>query len=107
MKTARRLETWARQLYDSYAPAIATLIGADQIPDVRIRAARAGSPGWTNGANVGFSASWFAEHPDDVGCCLHEFTHAIMQAPVYESTTAWLTEGIADYVHDSLGFDAS
>ena len=103
----RDLATWGRELYVAYAPAIADLIGAAEAPPIVVQVERRG-PGaaWTSGTDVFLSAAWFAEHPDDVGGCLHEFTHAIMRAPIYDATTSWLIEGIADWVRDELGHDA-
>jgi hypothetical protein len=101
------LRAWAERLSDRYSPEIAELIGADEIPPIRVLVERQG-PGaaWTNGTDVSLSHAWFAEHPDDSGCVIHELTHAIMRAPVYDATTIWLIEGLADYVRDELGHDA-
>jgi len=102
----RKLIAWAEQLHTLHAHAIARLIGVDQPPAIRIDVAGTG-PGaaWTNGLDVTLSTAWFAEHPDDAGACLHELTHAIMRAPIYDDTTRWLIEGIADWVRDELGED--
>ncbi len=82
------------------------LLGHRTAPAIRIEVVDDGSwAAWTNGRTVTLNARWFAEHPDDVGGCLHEFAHAIMQAPASDGTF-WLIEGIADYVRDVLGFDA-
>lgn len=107
MTRADKLRVWAERLCERYAPQIAELIGADQIPSIRVRVERRG-PGaaWTNGTDISLSHAWFAGHPDDSGGVLHELTHAIMRAPVYDATTTWLIEGLADYVRDELGFDA-
>jgi hypothetical protein len=104
---ATKLRAWAEQLYASHAPAIANLIGAEEIPRITVFVSRTGhGAAWTDRDRVFLSAGWFAQHPDDVGGCLHEFTHAIMRAPVYDETSSWLIEGIADFVRDALGFDA-
>lgn len=102
--SGRKLIAWADQLYTLHAPAIARMIGVDQPQAIRIHVAGIG-PGaaWTNGLDVTLSAAWFVEHPEDAGACLHEFTHSIMRAPVYDATTRWLIEGIADWVRDELG----
>jgi hypothetical protein len=102
-----KLRAWAEALYVRHAPEIADLIGADAIPEITVHVERHG-PGaaWTSGSDVFLSAPWFSEHPDDSGGVLHEFTHAIMQAPTYDQTTVWLIEGLADYVRDELGHDA-
>lgn len=107
MTRSSRLRTWAERLYEQHARDIAALIGAEEIPQVTLHVERHG-PGaaWTNGTDVFLSARWFTEHPDDIGGVLHEFTHAVMQAPTYDETTAWLIEGLADYVRDELGHDA-
>jgi hypothetical protein len=108
MSRRHDLAGWGDKLYATHARAIADLLGVDEPPSVRIHVERTG-PGaaWTSGSDVYLSARWFSAHPDDVGGCLHEFAHAIMRAPVYDSTTAWLIEGIADYVRDVLGHSAS
>lgn len=108
MTRSARLRAWAEQLYTTYAPAVAEVIGAREVPPITIFVSRPGHHGaaWTDGGKVFLSAKWFAQHPDDVGGCLHEFTHAIMRVPAYEGSTDWLIEGIADYVRDVLGFDA-
>ena len=104
----RDLIAWAMDLYATHGSAIADLLGADGPPPIRIHVAREGSgAAWTSGTDVYLSSRWFAEHPDDVGGCLHEFAHAIMRVPIYDDTTAWLIEGIADYVRDVLGHSAS
>ena len=104
----RDLAAWALELYMTYGPRIGELLGRDELPAVRIHVARHGSgAAWTNGSDVYLSSRWFAAHPDDVGGCLHEFAHAIMRAPTYDDGTAWLIEGIADYVRDILGHSAS
>jgi len=104
----RDLQTWAQELYATYAPVIADLLGAGELPPSIVVHVERRGPGaaWTNGTDVSLSAAWFAAHPDDVGGCLHEFTHAIMRAPTYDATTSWLIEGIADWVRDELGHDA-
>jgi len=101
-----RLRTWARELYLHHGPAIAGLLGRDTPPPIRIEVTSGGP--WaasTSGRTVTLNRTWFEEHPDDVGGCLHEFAHAVMEAPGREGI-AWLVEGIADYVRDVLGFDA-
>jgi Peptidase of plants and bacteria len=102
-----KLRAWAEGLYEQHARDIAELIGAQTIPQVTVHVERRG-PGaaWTNGTDVFLSSRWFAEHPDDVGGVLHEFTHAIMQAPTYDQTTSWVIEGLADWIRDELGHDA-
>lgn len=105
--TRRSLRMWGERLYEQHARDIAELIGADTIPEITVHVERHG-PGaaWTNGTDVSLSASWFSEHPNDIGGVLHEFTHAIMRAPTYDQTTIWLIEGLADWVRDELGHDA-
>ncbi len=40
----------------------------------------------------------------DDGAIVHEIDHAVLGAPRYDQSTAWLIEGVADYVRDKLGF---
>jgi len=107
MTRSTALRTWAADLYERYAADIAALVGADVIPVITVHVEHHG-PGaaWTSGTDVFLSKQWFTQHPEDVGGVLHEFTHAIMQAPTYDETTIWLIEGLADYVRDQLGHDA-
>jgi hypothetical protein len=108
MTRSAKLRTWAEDLYRQHAEGIAALIGAEEIPDITIHIEPRGTgAAWTSGTEVFLSKQWFAEHPDDVGGVLHEFAHAIMRAPTYDQTTIWLIEGLADYVRDELGHDAS
>ncbi len=41
----------------------------------------------------------------DEGSLVHELTHVLQKCPVYDSTTIWLIEGMADYVRDKLGYE--
>ena len=108
IRRRRDLAGWAQELYTTYGSRIGELLGRDELPTVRIHVARDGSgAAWTEGTDVYLSSRWFAAHPDDVGGCLHEFAHAVMRAPTYDDGTAWLIEGIADYVRDVLGHSAS
>ena len=75
-----------------------------RLPQVTIEVDPDGPPGVTSGRTITLSERWFREHPDDAGCVVHELAHAYMQAPVFDATTIWLIEGIADYVRDVLGF---
>jgi basic secretory peptidase family protein len=103
-----RIRGWAEGLVREHGATVARLIGTDPpLPSVTIEVDREGPPGVTGGCTITLSERWFREHPDDVGCVLHELTHAYMQAPDYEASTIWLIEGIADHVRDVLGFDTS
>jgi hypothetical protein len=108
VRRSRHLEAWAEDLYERYGARISEMVGVDDVPPIHVIVARNG-PGaaWTSGTDVYLSARWFAAHPDDAGGCLHEFTHAVMRAPVYDDTTVWLIEGLADWVRDELGHDAA
>ena len=79
------LRTWADDLYERYAADIAALIGADEIPPSPSTSSTT-APELRGPAapTVFLSKQWFAQHPDDVGGVLHEFTHAIMRAPTYD-----------------------
>jgi Peptidase of plants and bacteria len=103
-----RLRVWAEGLAVAHGPSVARLIGVgDAPPRVVMKVAPDGPPGVTGGRTITLSEPWFREHLDDVGCVLHELAHAYMQAPVFDDTTIWLIEGIADYVRDVLGFHTS
>jgi hypothetical protein len=104
----RRLRAWAEGLVAEHDAAVAGLIGvAPPLPVVTIEVEPGGEvPGVTSGTAIVLGERWFAEHPDDVGCVLHELAHAYMRAPAYDEDTIWLIEGIADYVRDVLGFEA-
>ena len=103
-----RIRVWAEGLVQEHGAAVARLIGLDPpLPPVTIDVAPDGPPGVTGGLTITLSERWFREHPDDVGCVLHELSHAYMRAPDYNTSTIWLIEGIADHVRDVLGFDTS
>ena len=102
-----RLKAWAQNVVARHEREIANLVGVKEVPPIEIHVERNGTAAaWTNGTDVFLNARWFAEHADDVGGVVHELTHAIMRAPVYDDSTRWLIEGIADYVRDALGHDA-
>jgi hypothetical protein len=103
------LRRWAGELVTRYGPAVARLIGIDPpLPAVTIEVEPGGEvPGVTNGTTIVLGERWFAAHPDDVGCVLHELTHAFMWAPGSDEDTIWLIEGIADYVRDAMGHEAA
>jgi hypothetical protein len=103
-----RIRRWAEGLVEEHGTEVARLIGLDPSqPPVTIEVDRDGPPGVTGGRTITLSERWFREHPDDVGCVLHELAHAYMFAPDYDASTIWLIEGIADHVRDVLGFDTS
>jgi Peptidase of plants and bacteria len=103
-----RLREWALELISRHGADVARIVGLDPpLPDVEIDVVpEAGGAAWTNGLRITLNAWWFAQHPDDAGCVLHELAHAYMRAPTYDEQTGWLLEGIADHVRDVLGFDA-
>jgi hypothetical protein len=102
-----RLRVWCEELYAGHGPTIGDLIGAPEAPPITVVVHRGGFvAAWTSGTEVHLNAAWFRAHPDDIGGCVHEFTHAIMRAPVMDEGNGWLIEGIADWVRDELGFDA-
>jgi hypothetical protein len=41
----------------------------------------------------------------DEGSIIHELTHVLQRCPIYDDTTIWLIEGMADYVRDKLGYE--
>jgi hypothetical protein len=103
-----RIRRWAEGIVQEHGAAVGTLIGLDPpLPAVAIDVDPDGPPGVTRGLTITLSERWFLEHPDDIGCVLHELTHAYMRAPVYDDSTIWLIEGLADHVRDVLGFDTS
>ena len=104
----QRIRTWAEELVALHGADVARMVGLDgPLPDVRIDVQPAGPPGLTSGLTITLSEAWFAEHPDDAGCVIHELAHAYMRAPRYDDTTVWLIEGLADHVRDTLGLEAS
>jgi basic secretory peptidase family protein len=104
----RRLRAWAEELVADHGSAVAALIGVEPpLPRVTIEIEPGGEiPGVTSGTTIVLGERWFEMHPDDVGCVLHELTHAYMWAPDSDEDTLWLIEGIADLVRDELGYDA-
>jgi hypothetical protein len=104
-----RLRAWAEELIARHDADVARIVGIDPpFPVVEVDVVPGGGgAAWTNGLRITMNERWFAEHPDDAGCILHELAHAYMRAPVYDGNTGWLLEGIADHVRDVLGFDAA
>jgi len=51
------------------------------------------------------SSDWFAKHPRDLGCAIHELTHVVQRYPGFLGKPGWLVEGIADYVRHRVGLD--
>jgi hypothetical protein len=107
-KGRARLKAWAEGLVAAHGEDVAAILGiTPPLPDVTIDVVPAGGgAAWTNGLTVVLNERWFAEHPDDAGCVLHELSHAYLRAPEYSQRTIWLIEGIADHTRDVLGFDA-
>jgi len=102
-----RIQGWAEGLIDEHGPAVASLIGLEgPLPPVTVVVlAGQGAPGMTNGLEISLSEEWFRQHPDDEGCVIHELVHAYQRCPRYDATTAWLIEGYADFVRDSMGME--
>jgi len=67
-------------------------------------AATAGKTVYLNLDHFDRIAQIYGRRDADDGAIVHEIDHAILSAPRYDSTTAWLIEGIADYVRDKLGY---
>jgi hypothetical protein len=108
-RNRERLRNWAEQVIADSGPGVARLIGVrPPLPPVRVDVDPGGrGPASTSGTTISLGERWFAEHPDDVGCILHELAHAFMRAPRYAEDTIWLIEGIGDYVRDVLGYEAT
>lgn len=100
-----RMRERARNLYARHAPRIKTILGATDIPQIRIEISRSltGTPAATSGPLVTLSYQYFSEKEDD-GALVHEYAHAIHRCPRYDDETSWLIEGMADYVRDVLDF---
>ena len=81
---------WAEGLVEEHGAAVARLIGLDPPCHRDDRGGSDGPPGVTGGLTIALSERWFREHPDDVGCVLHELSHAYMRAPDYDASTIWL-----------------
>jgi Peptidase of plants and bacteria len=107
-RSRRELREWTDGLVARHGADVAAIVDVrPPLPQVEIDVvADGGGAAWTSGLRITLNERWFAANPDDAGCVLHELAHAYMRAPVYDSTTAWLLEGIADHVRDVLGFDA-
>jgi hypothetical protein len=103
-----RLARWATELIASHGADVAAIVGTPPpLPTVLVEVSPLPGVAATAGDTITLHEPWFAAHPDDAGCVLHELSHAYLRAPVYDATTAWLIEGLADHVRDTLGFDAS
>lgn len=101
------IAAWAEELVATQGESVARIIGiAPPLPVVTIDVSPARGVASTWGTTITLHEPWFVAHPDDAGCVLHELSHAFLRAPIYDATTAWLIEGIADHTRDVLGFDA-
>ena len=47
-------------------------------------------------STITLDVDWFHQHPDDLGCVVHELTHTV-QHYALRQPPGWLTEGIADW----------
>jgi len=56
-----------------------------------------GNPAYASGGRIVLDAGWFAAHPGDLGCIVHEVAHLVQAYRGFEGMPAWLVEGIADY----------
>jgi hypothetical protein len=57
------------------------------------------------GTEITMFKKYFDPRPWDIqGAAVHEATHAIQRAPVYDNTTIWMVEGLADFVRHKLGY---
>ncbi len=52
----------------------------------------------TGGDHIECNATYYEQHPDDVGSIIHELTHVVQSYGDRGNPPGWLTEGIADYV---------
>ncbi len=68
-------------------------------------AATAGKTVYLNMDHFDRIAKVYGSREADDGAVIHETDHAILYAPRYDKTTAWLIEGVADYVRDKLGYE--
>lgn len=56
------------------------------------------------GSTVRFNPAWFAKNPEDLDVVTHEVMH-LVQGYGYRGVPGWVTEGIADYVRATEGFN--
>lgn len=57
--------------------------------------------GFAQGNEVSVQIDYIRKHPDDMGMVVHELAHVVQG---YSSGPSWVTEGIADYVRNKLGY---
>ena len=95
----------ALDLYRRHAPRIKTILGAVDIPQIRVEISMnlVETPAATSGTAVTLSYQYFRGKKDD-GAMIHEYVHVLHRCPKYNDETSWLIEGIADYVRDVLDF---
>jgi len=100
------LKNRATDLHQKHSSAIQSILGSPDNPTLDIKVLNdMNVPASTGGTTVNLSIKYFMQNADD-GAIIHEFTHAIHRCPRYDSETAWIIEGIADYVRDTLGFQS-
>ncbi|HTU92897.1 MAG TPA: basic secretory protein-like protein [Gemmataceae bacterium] len=64
---------------------------------VRMRIRKMNGVAYASGGQITGSASYFKDHPKDIGAMVHETVH-IVQSYRVRGNPGWLVEGIADYV---------
>lgn len=81
-------------------------VEGETLPEVVTFSARPGidPPAYASGNGVVLKAEYFAAHPNDFGCAVHEFAH-VMQHYRGRNTPGWLVEGITDYVRHVVGIN--
>jgi hypothetical protein len=56
------------------------------------------------GSTIRFNPAWFDKNPEDIDVVTHETMH-LVQGYSYRGVPGWVTEGIADYVRATEGFN--
>ena len=78
--------------------------GYTPIDTITIKFADIGPPAFTtwggNDSVINCQIKWFTDHPDDLGCIVHELTHTVQHYTV-RGPPSWVTEGIADWTRGS------
>ncbi|RYB93617.1 hypothetical protein EUA93_04135 [Nocardioides oleivorans] len=99
------IRRWANGVVAEHGRAVADVMGLEPARVLVVVSRRPGIA-VTGGRVIRLHEPWFAEHPDDAGCVVHELSHAYLLPRERSERTLWLIEGLADLVRNRLGLGA-
>lgn len=96
------IRRWARGIVRHHGAAVADVLGVEP-RWVHLSVSAADGVAVTVGRFIVLHEPWFAEHPDDAGCVVHELSHAYLRPHRPPDDVVWLIEGIADLTRNRVG----